>query len=62
MHKRCSGIQGNIPNVTDLKYQWCQSFMDKNMERITVDGDDIKILEMFSYLGDVLSTEGYMKP
>jgi len=33
--------------------------MDNNLEeRLTMDGDDIEIVDKFSYLGDVLSTEG----
>jgi len=32
--------------------------MDNLEERLTMDGDDIEIVEKFPYLGDVSSTEG----
>ena len=56
MHKRCSGIWVSITKATNFR---CQNLLDKNLEeRITLDKDDIETVDRFSYLGDVLSTEG----
>ena len=38
--------------------QTVTGFTDENLKRITLDGDDIEIVEKLSYLGDVLRTEG----
>jgi len=59
VHKRCSGIKGSIAKAKNFKCKRCQGFIDNNLEeRLTMDGDDIEIVDKFPYLGDVLSTEG----
>ena len=59
IHKRCSTIQGYIAKVTNLTCRRYQGLLNKNTEeRTTLDGDDIEIVNGFTYLGDVLSAEG----
>ena len=58
VHKRCYGIRESITKLTNFIYYRGQGMLDKNLnERVTLDGDDIKTVDRFSHLGDVLYLE-----
>ena len=60
MHKRCSGVHGSLTREKDFTCKKCISgvlFEDED-KMITLDGDNIEVVDRFSYLVDVISTEG----
>ena len=60
VHKRCSGVRGSLTRVNDFSCKKCIPgvvFEDED-KMINLDGDTIEVVDRFSYLGDVLSTEG----
>ena len=60
VHKRCSGVHGSLNPEKDFT---CKKripdvlFKDED-KIITLDGDNIEVVDRFSYLGDEISTEG----
>ena len=62
MHKGCSGVHGSLTREKDFTCKKCipgevPVFKDKD-KMISVDGDNLEVVDRFSYLGDVISTEG----
>ena len=60
VHKRCSGVQGGLTQEKDFTCKKCIPgvlFEDED-KMIILDGDNIEVVDRFSYLGDVISTEG----
>ena len=60
MHKRCSGVHGSLTQEKDFTSKKCIRgvlFEDED-KMITLDGDNIEVVNRFFYLGDVMSTEG----
>ena len=60
VHKRCSGAHGSLTQEKDFTCKKCIPgvlFEDED-KMITLDGDNIEVVDRFSYLGDVISTEG----
>ena len=60
VHKRCSGVHGSLTQEKDFTCKKCIPgvlFEDED-KMITLDGDNIEMVGRFSYLGDVISTEG----
>ena len=58
--KRCSGVHGSLTREKDFTWKKCIPgvlFEDEN-KMISLDGDNIEVVDRFSYLGDVISTEG----
>ena len=60
MHKiKCTGIQGKVASINGFVCKRCLGLVATSMEEnITLDEDNIEILDKFAYLSDVLSTEG----
>ena len=59
VHKKCSGIQGKVASINGFVCKRCLGLVATSMEEnITLDEDNIEILDKFAYLSDVLSTEG----
>ena len=57
--KKCSGIQEKVANINDFVCKRCLGLVATSMEEnITLDEDNIEILNKFAYLSDVISTEG----
>ena len=60
VHKKCFGVHGSLTRKKDFIWKKCISgvvFEDEH-NMITLDGDNIEVVDRFSYLGDVISTEG----
>ena len=60
VHKRCSGVHGSLTREKDFTCKKCIPgvvFEDED-NMISLDGDNIEVVDRFSYLGDVVSTEG----
>ena len=60
VHKRCSAVHGSSTQEKDFTCKKCNPgvlFEDED-KMITLDGDNIEVVDRFSYLGDVISTEG----
>ena len=60
VHKRCSGVHGSLTQAKDFTCKKCIPgvlFEDED-KMITSDGDNIKVVDRFSYLTDVIRTEG----
>ena len=59
VHKKCSGVLGSLLKVQHFECRKCLCTVIENLDkRISLDGDDIEIVDRFPYLGDVVSTEG----
>ena len=59
MNKRCSGVHGSLTQEKDFTCKKCTSgvlFKDED-KMIKLDGDNIEVVDRFSYLGDVISTK-----
>ena len=59
VHKRCSGVHGSLTQEKDFTCKKCipgVSFENED-KMITLDGDNIEVVDRFSYLGDVISTK-----
>ena len=60
VHKRCFRVHGSLTHERDFTCKKCIPgvlFEDED-KMITLDGDNIEVMDRFSYLGDVSSTEG----
>ena len=60
VHKRCSGVHGSLTQEKDFTCKKCIPgvlFEDED-KMIILDEDNIEVVVRFSYLGDVISTEG----
>ena len=60
LHKRCCGVHGSLTREKDFTCKKCIPgvvFEDED-KLISLDGDNIEVVDRFSYLGDVISTEG----
>ena len=60
MHKRCFGVHGSLTQEQDFTNKKCIPgvvFEDED-QMITLDGDNIEVVDRFSYLEDVISMEG----
>ena len=60
VHKRCSGVHESLTREKDFTCKKCIPgvvFEDED-KMISLDGDNIEVVDKFSYLGDVISTEG----
>ena len=60
VYKRCSGVRRSLTQEKDLTCKNCilgVLFEDED-KMITLDGDNIEVVDRFSYLGDVIITEG----
>ena len=60
VHKRCSEVHGSSTQEKDFTCKKCipgMLFEDED-KMITLDGDNIEVVERFSYFGDVISIEG----
>ena len=60
VHKRCSGVDGSLTREKDFTCKKCISgvVFEDEYNMISLDGDNIEVVDRFSYLGDVISTEG----
>ena len=60
VHKSCSGVHGSLTTGKDFTCKKCiPGVLFENEDKmITLDRDNIEVLDRFSYLGDVISTEG----
>ena len=59
VQQRCCEIQGSITKAINFICRRCQGLLDKNLdEKTTLDGNDVEIADMCSYLGNLLSSEG----
>ena len=59
VHKRCTGISGNLANVCSFMCKRCSGILgDVSQKSVTLAGDVIEVVHRFCYLGDVLSTNG----
>ena len=58
VHKRCSGVHGSLTQEKDFTCKKCIPGVLFEDEMITLDGDNIEVVDRFSYLGDVISMEG----
>ena len=60
VHKRCSGVYGSLTQEKDFTCKKCIPgvlFEDED-KMISLDGDNVEVVDRFSYLGDVISTKG----
>ena len=58
VHKRYSGVHGSLNREKDFTCKKCIPgvvFEDED-NMISLDGDNIEVVDRFSYLGDVIST------
>ena len=60
VHKRCSGIKGNLHHVQNFKCKACNSSQESGEKQTEVELDGIKyeVVNHFCYLGDMLSAIG----
>ena len=58
-HKKCCGVHGSLTHEKEFtckKYTPGVLFKDED-KMINLDGDNIEVVDRFSYLGDVISTK-----
>ena len=60
VHKRCSGVHGNLTQEKDFTCKKCipDVLFEDEDKMISLDEDNIEVVDRFSYLGDVIITEG----
>ena len=62
VHKACTGIRESQAKATNFIRKSCQGLRDKNVdETIQVNSEEAKTVDRFSYLRDVLGTQGKYK-
>jgi len=62
VHKRCFGPQDNVTLAVSFVCKRCRHLVHANRdERVTLDGDDLEVVDRFSCFGDVLSSAGGMQ-
>ena len=58
VHKRCSGVHGSLTRERFYYQKMLPGVLFEDEDKtITWDGDNIKAMDRFSYLGDVVSAE-----
>ena len=60
VRKKCSGVYRSLTREKDFTCKRCIPgvlFQDED-KMINLDGDNIEVVDRFSYLGDAFSTEG----
>ena len=59
VHKRCSGVHGSLTRERFYLQKCIPGVLFEDEDKmITWDGDNIEVVDRFSYLGDVISMEG----
>ena len=59
VHKKCSGIQGKVASMNGFVCKRCLGVVATSTEEnVTLDKDNIEIVDKFAYLRDVLSMKG----
>ena len=60
VHKRCSGITGNLTTVKDFKCRTCSDPSPDNdkIKSVELNGTEYEVVDQFCYLGDMLSAGG----
>ena len=58
VHKRCSGIAGNLTSVRNFKCKACVNPRPAEIKKVELNGTEYEVVNQFCYLGDMLSAGG----
>lgn len=66
VHKACSGIQGRLREDPSYRCPRCRGLArqidGRPFNHVTIDGQDLEVIDNFCYLGDTISAEGDCLP
>jgi len=59
VHKRCFGTENSVKMAVSFVCKRCRYLVHANCdERVTLDGDNLEVVDRFPYHGDILSSAG----